>query len=269
VRLFSPFDIPMSLGDHLEDLRKRLVWPILIMAILFIAGFAMQGLLKRILIKPLQWAIEIVGPEVASQIGMKADSTRLLQAFDLSESTMLSMSVAFDAALVLTFPILIYQLWKFVSVGLKTKEKELGFLFVPLGVIFFYLGACIGYFIGLPYFFVFLINWHVADPTAERMVLGMTLYHGFFVNMTICFGLIMDIPWLVIVLVRVGLVTVDQLVKWRKMVVVINLIAAAAITPTSDAYSLMAIAIPMQLLFELGLLVSRLLVRRTAAGETL
>lgn len=260
---FSVFDLPMSLGDHLEELRRRIIWPIIIFGALFIVGFVMQKPLKEILIKPLQWAIRIAGADASAQIGMSADTMRLLQAFDLSESTMLSMSVAFDAALTISFPIFVYQLWKFISVGLKEKERQLGFLFVPLGVIFFYAGACAGYFYGLPYFFAWLIDWHVADPTAQRMVLGMTLYHDFFVNMTICFGLIMDIPWLVIVLVRVGLVTVEQLSKWRRVVIVINLVLAAGITPTSDVGSLLAMFLPMQALFELGLLASRFIMWRT------
>jgi len=276
-------DMPMSLGDHLHERRKRIITPVIALIVFFIAAFVFQAELKLMLVKPLQWAIAIVGPENAAKAGMvaaggskvvygidigaytlmlinkvPADPARLLHSFELGESTMLSMSVSFDAAIVLTIPIIIYQLWMFVAVGLKQQERMLGFLFIPAGVIFFYIGGIAGYFVGLPYFFAWLIEWQANDPTAVSQ-LGQSLYHEIFVTMTICFGLIMDIPWLVMVLVRVGLVSVEQFSKWRRVVIFANVVLAAMITPTADIGSLAAIFIPMQLLFELGLFAARFL----------
>jgi sec-independent protein translocase protein TatC len=257
-------DTPMTLGDHLHELRRRVVWPALVLALSFIVGVAFQAELKLLLVRPLHQAIVMVGDESAKKIGLSAESNRLLQAFDLGESTMLSFSVAFDAALILTLPVLLYSLWRFVAVGLKDRERHLGFLFIPLGVIFFYIGGLLGYFYGLPYFYAWLIEWQIADPVANNMFLGMAKYHGFFITMTICFGLVMDIPWLVLVLVRVRLVTPAQLAKYRKVIIAVNVILAAMITPTSDPATLAAMFVPMQLLFELGLLGARLMMRREA-----
>jgi sec-independent protein translocase protein TatC len=252
-------DRPMTLGDHLHELRRCVIWPAIALGVAFIVAIAFHAELKLLLVLPLRWAIGIVGAETAAKIGLTADSARQLQAFDLSDSTMLSMSVAFDAAVIAAFPFFVAGLWRFISIGLRDVERRLVFLFVPAAVIFFYAGAVLGFFWGLPYFFAWLIEWHVADPSARNMVLGMLDYHETFVNMTICFGLILDIPWAVMVLVRIGLVSVEQLGAWRRYVVAINVVLAAMITPTGDPYSLAAMFLPMQLLFEAGLLASRFL----------
>ena len=263
-------DMPMGLGDHLHELRRRLVMPIACLVVAFIAAMAVQDRLKLLLVQPLRWALEILGPEVTTKLGIDPTSDRLLTSFSLGESTMLSMSVAMDAAVLVTIPVLLWQLWSFVATGLKREERRLAFLFVPFGVILFYVGAVVGYFWGLPYMFAWLVQWEASDPTAREALFGMALYHELFVNMTLCFGLIMDIPWAVMVLVRVGFVSVAQFSRLRRYVAIINVILAAMITPTTDLVSLMVMFIPMQLLFEGGLLASRAMMwmkaRREASG---
>jgi sec-independent protein translocase protein TatC len=265
-------DMPMSLGDHLEELRRRMIMPLLALAVCFIAAFAYNKELKTIYIRPLIQAIEIAGPKAAHDLGLdlpKDGSTpRILTSMDLTESAMVSMSVSFYAALAATIPILVYQVWKFVSVGLLAKERQLAFLFVPAGIIFFYAGAVLGYFWGLPYYFAWMIEWTAGDPTTKQVV-RQAYYQDSFTMMTVCFGLVMDIPWLVMVLVRVGFVTPDQLAKFRKLVVLINTVVASLITPP-DGTSMIAMMIPLQLLFEGGLAASRLMMwnnRRLAARE--
>ena len=263
-------DMPMNLGDHLHELRKRLVLPIASIVVVFFVAFAFNAELKLLLVRPLRQAIALIDPAAALKLGLSADSSRLLTPLTLQESTLLSAQVSFDAALAVTIPVLLYQLWMFVATGLKAAERRLAFLFVPFGVILFYSGCLVGYFWGLPYFFAWLMEWQAADPVASSFFLGMGLYHAFFLNMTICFGLIMDIPWAVMVLVRVGFVSIAQFSRLRRIVAIINLLMAAMITPTTDFFSLMVMFVPMQLLFEGGLLASRLMMwmkaRREARG---
>jgi len=255
-------DIPMRLGDHLQDLKRRLFWPVVVLCVAFFFGIIFQNDLKKLLVWPLMHAIDIVGVDRAKSIGLEVGTARLLTAFGLGDSIMLSMHVALDAAVIVTIPVAMYHLWMFVAVGLKMKERRLAFLFVPFGVIMFYIGGLIGYFLGLPYLFAWLMFLHAEDPTARVYWLGMDLYHSIFVNMTICFGLILDIPWLVMVLVRVGIVKTAQLSAWRRYVLLVNLVLAAMITPTTDVFTLMAMFLPMQVLFEGGLLASRIMMWR-------
>lgn len=260
-------DMPMSLGEHLHELRKRLVLPIAVLVVAFLVAVAFHNELKEIVVWPLKRALQLIDPAAAARLGLDPESYRQLTPLTLGESTLLSMQVAFDVAIAVTIPVALYQLWMFVAVGLKAEERRLAFLFVPLGVILFYVGAIVGFFWGLPYFFAWLLEWEASDTVARSYLIGMSQYHGFFLNMTLCFGLIMDIPWAVMVLVRVGFVSIAQFVKMRRIIAVINLIAAAMITPTTDFFSLMAMFVPMQLLFEGGLLASRVMMWQKARRE--
>ena len=259
------FDLPMSLGDHLHELRKRLIIPVAMLALLFFAAFYYQNELKVIFLKPLLWGI-MIHPQLSQQAGLPIDgSTRVLHALDMSESAMLSMSVSFYAALYMTIPILVYQIWKFVGVGLMSNERRLAFLFVPAGIMFFYAGSLAGYFFGLPYYYAWLIEWAAHDQTTI-LTIRQYSYHDSFILMTICFGLIADIPWLVMVLVRVGFVTPATLAKKRKFIVLVNTVIAGLITPP-DGMSMLIMMVPLQLLFELGLVLSRGMIAYNAWRE--
>lgn len=265
------FDLPMSLGDHLHELRRRLIVPIVAFVLLFMLGFAIDNQLKSFLIQPLLRAVDLVGIETATKVGLDpARGERMLTVFGVGESVMLSMNVAFVFAIALTIPIFLYQAWAFVATGLKVKERALGLLFVPAGVACFYMGLVIAYFWGLPLLQAWLISWTAGDPLVYHMELRSVSYFTDFLQFGIAIGLIFDIPWLVVVLVRVGLVTPQWLAKRRRFIVLGNIVLAAALTPTSDATTLFITFVPMQILFELGLLVSRLFVpkAKTEKAET-
>lgn len=255
-------DMPMSLGDHLHELRRRLFWPIAVFVAVFIGAFAFQVELKQLMLWPLRRAIDLVGPEQAHQVGFHIDSgDRMLYVLELAESTTTAVRISMIAAATVALPVVLYHLWRFVAVGLKSKERRLGFLFIPAGVLFFYIGLVGGYFFGLPYFYAFLIEFMAKDTTAIYQ-LRQSEYVDTFTVWTLACGLIMDIPWLVVVLVRVGLITPAKIAEHRRIIIVGNLVLAAIITPTADVASLMALFIPMQLLFEVGLLASRFAVPR-------
>jgi sec-independent protein translocase protein TatC len=247
-------DVPMSLGDHLHELRRRLIIPVVAIGVLFLAAFAIQNDLKLLVAKPMDWAYYI-SPENAEKVGLKIPIKFIL--LDVLESPLVSMSVSFYASIFVAFPILVYQLWMFIGVGLMPKERRLAFLFIPAGIMFFYAGAVLGYFIGLPHYYAWMIKWAASDPTAI-FSLDLRTYHSNFVLMTIIFGLIMDIPWLIMVLVRVGMVTVKQLSKHRKIAFMVIAVIAALIAPP-DAFSMIAMMVPLYALFELGLILSRIM----------
>ncbi len=253
----SLVDLPMGLGAHLDELRRRLMWPVITVAVIFVASFAAQGYTKMAMVWPLHRAVAIV-PEDAKTLNLStAPDARLLRVMELGESATTAATISLYLALGVAAPVILYHLWQFVAVGLTTKERRLAFLFIPAGVICFYVGMFSGYFWGLPYFFAFLISFAASDPTIIMDALRQREYVETFFMWTLAFGAIMDIPWLVVVVVRVGIVTPEQLSKGRKIVVIICLLLAAVITPGSDAASLMALFLPMWLLFESGLFISR------------
>jgi sec-independent protein translocase protein TatC len=250
-------DVPMSLGDHLEELRRRLVWPLITLGLVFFTAFAFESRLQELFVKPLEWAYHI-NPENAQKVGMKLPIK--LQTLELMEAVMASMMVSFYAAFFLTFPVVTYHLWRFISVGLLSREKRLAFLFVPAGIMFFYAGTLVGYFIGLPAFYSFMIKWAANNPIVE-FHLQLKSYHHNFVMMTMVFGLVADIPWLIMVMVRVGFVSVDQLLKhWKVSIFVCTGIAAVVAPP--DAISMVIMMIPLFGLFFLGVGLSALMMRR-------
>ena len=111
----------------------------------------------------------------------------------------------------------------------------------------------------MPYFYAFLIDFTAGDPTAT-IELRQSEYVETFFLWTVAFGCIMLIPWLIVVVVRTGMLTPAQIAKGRKFAFLINALAAAIITPGSDLASLLALFVPMQILFEGGLLISRFFV---------
>jgi sec-independent protein translocase protein TatC len=262
-------DMPMGLGDHLHELRRRLVWPLVTIGLVSVLAFAYQDRLKLAMLWPLKRAVQLAGEKTAIQVGMVHDHAefagimdheqRWLHTLSVAESTNTAVKVSMAAGIAIGLPVLLWHLWQFVAVGLTAKERRLAFLFLPLGVILFYIGAVVGYFLGLPYFYCWLIQFTANDSTATYE-LRQSTYVDDFVNWTISFGLIMDIPWLVMVLVRTGLVTPAAISKARKFVFLGNVILTCCLCPATDFFSLLAMFLPIQVLFEVGLLASRFLV---------
>jgi len=267
------FDLPMGLGDHLHELRRRLIWPLITIGVVFVVAFGFEGKLKEMTVWPLRKAIHIIGFQTAHQLNLVADQkaydeilihpSRMLVVMSVEESTTTAVTVSGAAGIAVALPVLLYNIWQFVVVGLTSKERRLAFLFLPLGVILFYTGAVVGYFLGLPYFYAWLLQFTAGDPTAVYM-LRQSSYISFFFTWTISFGLIMDIPWLVMVLVRTGLVTPQVIAKARKYVIFGNIVLTCCLCPATDLFSLSAMFLPIQLLFEVGLFASRFMVPKKA-----
>lgn len=261
-------DVPMSLGDHLDELRRRLIWPLIILGIGFFTAFIYEAKLQQIFAQPMAWATMLY-PEQAKAVGLPNDGTLpKFMIHGVMEGPMSSMLVSFYTAFFIAFPVLVYQLWQFIGVGLVPRERRLAFLFVPAGIMFFYAGTVFGYLIGLPYYYGFMIKWTANNPIAV-FNLQLTGYHHGFVFMTMVFGLIMDIPWLIMVLVRVGFVTVRQLITHWKAAIMINTLISAVVAPP-DAISMIAMMIPLIGLYIIGVGLAHVMMwhhRRMTAKE--
>ena len=236
----------MSLGDHLEELRSRII--------LAIAGFLVAFILAVIFGKLIISFIE--GPYV---FAMGQDAR--LQSLAPADGFTTYMEIAMIAAVVVSSPWIFYQLWMFVASGLYPHEKRYVYFAVPLSAGLFITGAL---------FFIFIIA-----PTTLKMlilfnkkVLGVASNFTFkdyvsFINiMMLVFGITFQTPVAIFFLNKTGLISIEAFQKSRRFVMLGVVVLAAVATPGSDMFSLFALAIPMYLLFELGILLSYFANRR-------
>lgn len=172
------------------------------------------------------------------------------------------ISTSFWFSLVVAFPYLIYEIWKFISPALYDNEKgsiRMAFLF---GTGMFYLGCLIGYGAIFPFTFRFLTEYQLSAEITNQISLNS--YMGTFLMMIFVMGLVFEIPLLAWVLSRLGLIDQEFLKQYRRHAVAVLLILAAAITPTGDPFTLSIVFIPLYLLYELAIRIVR---KRPAEDE--
>lgn len=248
-------DVPVSLGEHLDELRRCLVAPAILWAVVFVIAFAFDDQLKILFIQPLVWAVDLATPAVAAKAGipvLAAGDYRMLKSFDLGESMGVSMSLAMWAAFLVVVPMFVYQIYAFISIGLTRQERKLAFLLVPAAVILFYIGTMVGYYFGMPWLYAWFIEWTANDPICT-FDLRLASYRDDFFLYTLLFGALLDVPWVVVTVVRVGFVTREKLTGWRKFAFMAAVLVAALLGP-GDPFSMLVLLLPTYALFELGLL---------------
>ena len=165
------------------------------------------------------------------------------------------ISTSFWLALVIVFPYLIYEIWKFICPALFQDEKKNVRIAFFFGTFMFYLGCAVGYGVVFPFTFRFLTEYQVSTEIVNQISLNS--YMGNFLMMVFVMGLVFEIPLLAWVLSAIGVVNKDFLKKYRRHAVVVLLIIAAVITPTGDPFTLMVVFLPLYLLYELSIKVVR------------
>lgn len=244
----------MSFLDHLTELRKRLLWCVVAIFVLFIPAYAYSSVVFDFLMRPI---IENL-PEGSSLIFTMP-----------AEGFMTYLKVSFFAALFGAVPFILYQVWKFVAPGLYKHEKMIVIPFISFGTIFFLLGGAFCYYIAAPKAFQFLLNEYSSEYVKAFPSIKEAL--SFFMGLLLGFGLIFEFPLVVFVLARLGLVTSGWLRRQWKYAILISAVAAAALTPTTDAVSMMFMFVPIVVFYGLGILVAWLFgkERRHKASEDL
>jgi sec-independent protein translocase protein TatC len=231
--------------EHLEDLRWTIVKMAMTLGIAMIVCFAFRSSLVRVLQAPLR--------DVGSQIGT-------LKALGITDSIVISFHLAFYAGIVLSFPVLLYFLAEFVLPALTAVERR--FLFPAIGVSFalFLLGVFLCYFWLLPKTILFFFRDTESLGWAPTWTVQQ--YYSFVTRFTIGFGLAFELPVVVLALVRFGLITYRFMARTRPYAVVLIFIMATIITPTPDILTLVAMALPMCLLYESCIWIAWLMERR-------
>jgi sec-independent protein translocase protein TatC len=229
--------------SHLIELRERLVRSLLAFAIACIPTLYFSAELYDVLAYPLMQAL----PPNARMI-----ATGVISPF------LIPMKIAFMAGFVIALPYLLYQAWAFVAPGLYAHEKRLALPLVVSSTLLFVLGMLFCYFFVFGKVFAFIASF---APKSISVSPDIEAYFNFVLGMFLAFGLAFEVPIVVIVLVITGIVTVEQLREWRGYVVVAIFVVAAIVTPP-DVVSQIALAVPMCLLYEIGIVSAQIINRR-------
>jgi sec-independent protein translocase protein TatC len=231
----------MSLGDHLEELRARLIFAIIGVAVGAIVCFIFGTHLIRF--------VEIPYNNLKAEYGLSD-----LKVLAPADAFAVYMRISLIGGLILSSPWVFYQLWMFVAAGLYEHEKRYVRMAVPFSAILFVVGAVFFLFVIAPLCLIFFLKFGRFIKVEPAWTLKE--YVSFMTTLTLIFGLTFQTPIAIFILNRMGLVSLETLCRSRKYVVLGIVIVAAMVIPGSDPFSLFALSIPLYLLFELGILLS-------------
>ncbi len=244
-----PGDEDQSLISHLVELRERLLKAIgaVLVVLLALLPFAnrLYGWLALPLVQHLPQGGTMIATEVASPF-------------------LTPLKLAFFVALLIAIPVVLYQLWAFVAPGLYRHEKRLAVPILVSSVLLFYLGCAFAYFFVLPMVFKFMT---AIAPAGVSVMPDISHYLSFVLGLFLAFGLCFEVPVVLVILVALGVVTPAKLAEGRRYAIVGSFIVAAVLTPP-DVLSQVMLAVPMCLLYEVGIFGARTLVRRDADTQS-
>ena len=217
----------MPLSGHLAELRNRLIWTILAIALGSSLGFTFADQLIAILRAPLP-------PDVP------------LILLDITGAFSIKLQVSLVVGVILAMPVILFHVWRFVSPGLTSSERRSVLPWIPIALLFFLLGVTIAYVI-MPFAVTFLLGFVLegVDPTIQ---LGS--YFSFVTSLFLAFGILMEFPILLIGLSRVNIVTSELLSHSRRMVILIIALFSAVATPGGDLVSPAILGVTLYILFE-------------------
>lgn len=223
--------------DHLEELRRRLGIVFLAVAVFFFVGYYYVDPIIHYLSRPAGTFI-FVKP---------------------TEAFLIRLKISLIVGVLLSIPVVIYQIWRFVAVALTPSEKKTVLWMMPFSYILFCAGSAIAWFIVLPTAVRFLLGFSTQDL---RPMLSIGAYVEFAAWFTAAFGLAFQLPIVVFFLVKIGVATPKSLCRYRRHVILGLAIIAAVLTPGPDLFSQLALLVPTYLLYEMSILMARFTSRK-------
>ena len=228
--------------SHLVELRDRLLRAVLAVVIVFIALFNWSQDLYALLAKPLLKALPKGGQMIATEV---------------TTPFLVPIKVTMMTAFLIALPYILYQVWSFIAPGLYKHEKRLGIPLVIASVFLFMTGMAFAYFLVFPVVFGFIVK---VAPAGVAVMTDIGKYLDFVMTLFIAFGVTFEVPIVVILLVKMGIVSVEKLREIRPYMIVGAFVIGAIFTPP-DVISQIMLAVPLWLLYEAGILVSALLIK--------
>ncbi len=235
----------MSVTGHVAELRGRLLKIAIILTAGTVAAAAYSKEIFVLLQRPLNYAL----PESARFIALSP-----------LEGWIVYIKIAFVAAIFATAPLWFYQIWAFAAPALVKKEQKSVFAASIASALCFVAGGLFGYFAVLPTGFHYLVA--IYDKTNVALYPQMNWYLSFILRALFAFGIVFETPIILVLLSRFGVVSVTQLRRARRYVIVGIFIFSAVITPGPDVFSQIAVAVPLVLFYEIGIVAAQLCIRR-------
>jgi sec-independent protein translocase protein TatC len=237
----------MSLGEHLGELRRRLIISICMIAVGAVVTYVFYGFILHVLQAPYCQAVTHT-----SESGQCAFFvTTPLQGFSLR------LNVSAYGGIVIALPVLFFQLWRFVTPGLKANEKRYALPFTFATAALFALGAFVAY-LTFPHAMRFLID--VSGPSSTiKQLLSPNSYVQLILLLMVAFGVTFEFPVVLVALELAGVLTPARLSSWRRWAIIGMVLFAAVVTPSSDPFSMLALAIPLLLFYEASIVIGKML----------
>lgn len=237
----------MPLMEHLAELRSRIIKIALAIGVGAIAGWFLYFRIYDLLLEPY-----------CGLQGVEVDNCRLLQTEPLETFT-LRLRIAGYGGIAMAMPVILWQIWRFITPGLHSHEKKYAIPFVVSALVLFILGAGLAYW-SLPKAIEFLIDIGGSDNFVTQF--RPMPYFQLVTYMMLAFGVGFEFPVLLVFLQLVGIVTPSTLRKYRRYAIVVIVTIVAILTPSGDPYSLMILSVPMYLFYEISIIIGAVVRRR-------
>ena len=240
----------MTFWDHLDELRSVIIRVLVVTGLAAVVAFCLKDELFAIVLAPR--SSDFITYRL---MGVEPFIVHLMNT-DLTEQFMIHMKTAMYAGVLVASPYIIYMLFRFVSPALYDKEKRYATLLCGSGYVMFILGTAINYFLIFPLTVKFLGTYQVSPDVANMLTLQS--YMDTLLMMSLVMGIIFELPVVSWILGRMGLVNAQMMQSMRRHAIVAILVVAAIITPTTDAFTLLVVALPIWLLYELSIVIVRI-----------
>ena len=237
----------MSFWDHLDELKGTLVRSVGAVFIVAVLGLCVKEQLFNIVLAPTR-ADFIVYRILHWKAGMDLINV------EVSAQFFVHLRASLIAGLVIAFPYIVFQLWKFIAPALYENETKAVRTAMLLSAILFYIGVLVGYYFVLPVCIQFFMNYSVSDTIVNTITLSS--YMSLFTSMVLMIGIVFEFPAVVLVLSQIGILGKQTLKKGRRYAIIVILILSAIITP-SDPFSMLVLAAPLYVLYEFSILLCK------------